>query len=73
MQVLTEQQREIVWLKFVEGYSSEEAAAAIGCDVDALRYEQPRALALMERAIETARGAASARPGVVHQEGSHEQ
>jgi RNA polymerase sigma-70 factor (ECF subfamily) len=55
MAQLTEPQRQVVWLKFIEGYSNAEAAAVIGRDENAVKSLQHRALAAMRRAIEIGR------------------
>lgn len=55
MDRLTEPQRQVVWLKFIEGYSNAEVAAVIGRDENAVKSLQHRALAAMRRAIEKER------------------
>jgi RNA polymerase sigma-70 factor (ECF subfamily) len=55
MAQLTEPQRQVVWLKFIEGYSNAEAAAVIDRDENAVKSLQHRALAAMRRAIEMGR------------------
>ena len=51
MDKLTEPQRQVVWLKFIEGYSNAEVAAVIGRDENAVKSLQHRALAAMRRVV----------------------
>jgi RNA polymerase sigma-70 factor, ECF subfamily len=55
MDELTEPQRQVVWLKFIEGYSNAEVATLVGRDENAVKSLQHRALATMRRAIERER------------------
>lgn len=55
MDELTEPQRQVVWLKFIEGYSNAEVATVVGRDENAVKSLQHRALATMRRAIERER------------------
>lgn len=55
MDELTEPQRQVVWLKFIEGYSNAEVAAVVDRDENAVKSLQHRALAAMRRAIEKER------------------
>lgn len=48
---LTEPQRQVVWLKFIEGYSNAEIASIVGRDENAVKSLQHRALAAMRRTI----------------------
>lgn len=52
MDALTEPQRQVVWLKFIEGYSNAEVAAITGRDENAVKSLQHRALAGMRRVME---------------------
>jgi RNA polymerase sigma-70 factor, ECF subfamily len=52
---LTEPQRQVVWLKFIEGYNNAEVAMVVGRDENAVKSLQHRALATMRRAIERER------------------
>jgi RNA polymerase sigma-70 factor, ECF subfamily len=55
MDELTEPQRQVVWLKFIEGYSNAEVATVVGRDENAVKSLQHRALATMRRTIERER------------------
>lgn len=55
MAELTEPQRQVVWLKFIEGYSNAEVAAILNRDENAVKSLQHRALAAMRRTIERER------------------
>lgn len=61
---LTEPQRQVVWLKFMEGYSNAEVAAVVGRDENAVKSLQHRALAAMRRIIGQNREAGPAQAGV---------
>jgi RNA polymerase sigma-70 factor (ECF subfamily) len=52
LEKLTEAQRRVVLLKFVEGYSNEEVSEIMGKPVGAIKSLQHRALAAMRRCIE---------------------
>lgn len=55
MDELTEPQRQVVWLKFIEGYSNAEVAAVLNRDENAVKSLQHRALAAMRRTLERER------------------
>jgi RNA polymerase sigma-70 factor (ECF subfamily) len=52
MDQLTEEQREVVLLKFASGLSNEETAAAIGKPIGAVKSLQHRGLAALRRVLE---------------------
>lgn len=55
MAELTEPQRQVVWLKFIEGFSNAEVAAVLDRDENAVKSLQHRALAAMRRTLERER------------------
>jgi RNA polymerase sigma-70 factor (ECF subfamily) len=52
MSELTEDQRQVILLKFTEGMSNEEAARVLGKSVGSVKSLQHRALAALRRAID---------------------
>jgi RNA polymerase sigma-70 factor (ECF subfamily) len=55
LQLLTDEQREVLLLKFAGGLSNEEAAAAVGKPLGAVKSLQHRGLAALRRALERER------------------
>ncbi len=52
VQELTNPQRQVIWLRFVEGYSSAETAALLGKEENSVKALQHRALGSLRRQLE---------------------
>ncbi len=52
LQELTDAQQQVIWLRFVEGYSSAETAALLGKQENSIKALQHRALGSLRRRLE---------------------
>ena len=52
LQEITEDQRQVIWLKFIEGLSNPETAQILGKTVGAVKSLQHRALASLQRILQ---------------------